>query len=228
MKLPAEHLAEILIADPEIFRHSSAAVIGDPAASEQLSGLVQKRAGRRNNSLLSVHVVDREDETLGFQKQLRQLSGGSPRKLFIKQETFVQKSVCETGIKDRTLRQKPHVQQGTVGLVPKTDKKLQPFPILFCDGGMTDIGNALNEASGIDPGAFSVLVDVDPLAAQEEESSVVFKDKVFILGKVACVMDKAAAQYGVVGIHTDVFMYGPGDKKLFRNLVHRSSSFYQI
>ena len=88
MKLPAEHLAEILIADPEIFRHSSAAVIGDPAASEQLSGLVQKRAGRGNNSLLSVHVVDREDETLGFQKQLRQLAGGSPRKLFIKQETF--------------------------------------------------------------------------------------------------------------------------------------------
>ena len=101
--------------------------------------------------------------------------------------------VRETGIQDRALRQKPHVQQGTVGLIPKTDKKLQPFPILFCDGGVADIGNALNEASGIDPGAFSVLVDVGALAAQEKQRSVVFKDEVFILGEVACVVDKAAA-----------------------------------
>ena len=88
MELLAEQFAEILIADSEIFRHSAAAVVRYPAASEQISGLIQKRAGRGNDSLLPVHVIDREDETLGFQKKLRQLAGRSPRKLFIKQETF--------------------------------------------------------------------------------------------------------------------------------------------
>ena len=76
---------------------------------------------------------------------------------------------------------------------PPLQIKHQPFPVLLCDGGMADIGNTLYKASEIDPGAFSVSVNVGALPAQEKKGAIVFKNQIFVLGEMAGVVDKSTA-----------------------------------
>lgn len=177
----AEQLAEVFISQTQVFRHAPAAVVRDLTASQQISCLFEKRTGSRDHGLFSVHIVDQKDKLLCFQKEIRQLFGRGKGQVFIKLKTFVKERLGETGEKDGRSGQESQMPERTVGFITETDKKLQPFPILLCDGGMSDIGKTLNEASGIDPGAFSVFVNIGSLAAQEKEGAVVFKYKVFVL-----------------------------------------------
>ena len=113
--------------------------------------------------------------------------------MVVEQKAPVQKGLVKTRAEDRMVLEEPHVGEGPVGLIPKTDKKLQPFPVLLCDGGMADIGNTLYKASGIDPGAFSVPVHVGALPAQEKKGAIVLKNQIFVLGEMAGVVDKSTA-----------------------------------
>ena len=154
VKFLAEQLAEILVADPEILRDSVTAVIRDLSAAEQVPGLIEEGAHRWDDGLLPVHIIDRENELLCLEQKSRKPARRRLGEVLIILHAFVQERVRDPGVEDRDLRQESHVQERAVGLIPKTDKKLKPFSILLGDGGVLDIWNTLNKASGIQPGAF--------------------------------------------------------------------------